>query len=314
MRRALIDDFASVPGVEVVTTLDARLSVKAPPGVVVRLVFDRGENSFADLASEADFVLAVAPETGGILLRLAKLLEEIGVVSLGSNPFAVALTGHKMMTYKHFSTRNISTPPTRLIDTRAGAPSLEWDGPSVVKPVDGAGSVDTFRWKPGDPWPPEVRDRGSMIIQPYLEGMPMSASFLVDHQGVATPLAHGIQKITLDANRIRYEGGSLLAYRIDLTEISRALDIIPGLRGFVGVDFLWSENAFSLLEINPRPTTSVVGLTRLWPPGTIAGAWLEGATRGLEGTEWPERLRASRVWEPVSFNADGSINTQEDDR
>ena len=56
----------------------------------------------------------------------------------------------------------------------------------------------------------------------------------------------------------------------------RVVESIPGLRGFVGVDFLWDEarRQATVLEINPRPTTSCVGLTRLLPPGQLADAWL----------------------------------------
>ena len=42
----------------------------------------------------------------------------------------------------------------------------------------------------------------------------------------------------------------------------RALRLVPGLRGFVGVDLILDEQApgVSVVEINPRLTTSYVGL------------------------------------------------------
>jgi hypothetical protein len=65
-----------------------------------------------------------------------------------------------------------------------------------------------------------------------------------------------------------------------------------------------------VLEINPRPTTSYVGLSRLGPPGTIAGAWLAAMTTGLDGTGWPDRLRGLPEHPPIDFEADGSIRTE----
>ena len=58
--------------------------------------------------------------------------------------------------------------------------------------------------------------------------------------------------------------------------LRRAVASIPGLRGFVGVDFLWNPARCEavVLEINPRPTTSFVGLSRLLPAGWLARAWL----------------------------------------
>ena len=56
-----------------------------------------------------------------------------------------------------------------------------------------------------------------------------------------------------------------------------AVRSVAGLRGFVGVDFVRDETTgeTTVIEINPRPTTSYVGLARLCPAGAIAGAWLD---------------------------------------
>ncbi len=61
-----------------------------------------------------------------------------------------------------------------------------------------------------------------------------------------------------------------------LPQLKPAVDAITGLRGFVGVDFIWNadERHATILEINPRPTTSYVGLSRLAPSrlaGTVRG-------------------------------------------
>ena len=63
---------------------------------------------------------------------------------------------------------------------------------------------------------------------------------------------------------------------MDEAPLRAAVESIPGLRGFVGVDFIWDEGRrrATVLEINPRPTTSIVGLTRILPPGRLASAWI----------------------------------------
>ncbi len=63
-----------------------------------------------------------------------------------------------------------------------------------------------------------------------------------------------------------------------------------------------------MIEINPRVTTSIVGLVRLAPPGTIARAWL---TCLLEpgGDDLGPDFAAIRSAPPVRFQADGTIRS-----
>jgi hypothetical protein len=81
------------------------------------------------------------------------------------------------------------------------------------------------------------------------------------------------------------------------------------------VDFLRAEgcHAAVVLEINPRPTTSVVGLCRLLPPGRLARAWLSSCDASGFGPAAPGGLAASlRCGASASFDVCGrvSINVQ----
>ena len=74
-----------------------------------------------------------------------------------------------------------------------------------------------------------------------------------------------------------------------------AVEAVEGLAGFVGVDFIWDEQSrhATILEINPRPTTSVVGLCRLLPRGP-SGA---GMARGVPPVSRDESCsKALPVW------------------
>ncbi len=105
----------------------------------------------------------------------------------------------------------------------------------------------------------------------------MSASFLVGHGGRSWPIGVATQRMAIRDGRFEYRGGTLPApCRDALPQLKPAVDAIAGLRGFVGVDFIWNaeERHATILEINPRPTTSYVGLSRLVPPGLLAWAWL----------------------------------------
>ena len=309
MRRAIVHDFAAVAGVRVVATLDARLPREVGLRANVRLVVDREGRSWESIAAEADYTAPIAPETDGILADLARSIERLGGRSLGSDPQAIELTADKARLAAHFEANGIPTPPTQLVDPSQGLPT-DRDGPMIVKPVDGAGSLDTFIIRDPARPPARLRDLRKAIVQPYLSGVPGGASYLVDRDGRAWLVAVGRQRIGVDPEgRVHYRGGTIGGPAgVDLTAVERAVTSVPGLRGFVGVDFLDDPRAgVTVLEINPRPTTSYVGLLRLLGPGTVAGAWLAAVEGGLEGTGWPDRLRIPDDAPPVSFDAEGGM-------
>ena len=75
MRRAIATDFARVPGVRVIVTLDDRWTDDPGPWTVVRVGPGREESIFADLASQAQGTVLIAPETSGILAARAPAIE-----------------------------------------------------------------------------------------------------------------------------------------------------------------------------------------------------------------------------------------------
>src|SRR5205823_3360911 len=78
-------------------------------------------------------------------------------------------------------------------------------------------------------------------------------------------LAPAAQHVSNDG-RFRYLGGTIplpagLAERA-IRVAQQTIDCVPGLRGYVGVDIVLGETDW-LIEINPRLTTSYVGLRAL---------------------------------------------------
>jgi predicted ATP-grasp superfamily ATP-dependent carboligase len=315
MRRAIARDFASVPGVNVVMMLDSRLSREEIPGVKVRMVGEGETNVLEAVSIECDYALLIAPETDNILANLTDNVLRVGCCSLGSKARAIRMTGDKARLAHHFYGEDIPSPKTWMIGSSRSELPDEWEGLIVFKPRMGAGSVDTVIVH--DRKPPEwVTMLNMAIAQPYLPGQPMSASFIVDSAGRATLLGVGRQRIEIDGDgKISYQGGTILMGITDCPKgVERAINSvndylgINGLRGFVGVDYLDDpDRGITVLEINPRPTTSYVGLSTLLGPGLIAGAWLDAMLGPLDSTDWPARLKAARQGHDVSFHADGSI-------
>ncbi len=281
MLSAVLDDFRRIPGVEAVTLSGG----------------DR-RAAFAELASRADYTLLIAPEFEGILAERCRWVEEAGGRLLGPARATVELTGDKLRLAEHLRAAGVATPACCPLS--ASTIPL----PAICKPRHGAGSQATFLIRAGDDLPACVARaaaegwRGELLVQPYVTGVPVSVAFLIGRKA-CWPLVPARQHLSNDG-RFRYRGGQVplpgdLGRRaVELAR--RALEQIPGLFGFVGVDLVVGE-VDQVIEINPRLTTSYVGLrpSRNQPRGG-------DAPRGGGGRN-AAPLRAGEVW----FTAEGRL-------
>jgi predicted ATP-grasp superfamily ATP-dependent carboligase len=261
---------------------------------------------FVDLAGSADGTLVIAPETGQVLLRHARHVEQAGGRLLGSSSEAIALTSDKALLGAKWQRQGVPTPATA---PRTGqGQSMRY--PAVLKPRDGAGSTATFLVRRPEELPACVEQARAeerpddFVVQDFVPGQPASVALLMGPAG-SVPLVPAVQHLSSDG-RLRYEGGSLplptaLAARA-VALASQAAAAVQGLRGYVGVDLVLGDapdgSQDYAIEINPRLTTSYIGL-RMLAETNLAGAML----RVLRG-ETPA-LR----WRPqtVRFRADGSV-------
>ena len=224
MRDALIEDLRAIPNLELVE-------------------------------ADADIAFVIAPETDGILEERVTHFRRSGPV-LASTAGALSLTRDKWNLHQHWVRHGVPTPSTEL----AQHVSVVMRS-SVLKPRDGAGSCDTFFLCEGERIPePQRTDR--FLVQSYAQGQAASIAFLIGREQT-TPLLPGFQNLSNDG-RFQYQGGSLplptpLAERA-IALGRRAIDCVPGLLGYVGVDLVLGEGGDFAIEINPRLTTSYIGL------------------------------------------------------
>jgi predicted ATP-grasp superfamily ATP-dependent carboligase len=308
MWQALVHDFAEVPGVEVVTQLHPEFGpVPAWKNVHIHRSAG-GEDTFRTLARRADTCLVIAPEFDQLLATRCRWVLEAGSRLLGPAPEAVTLAADKLALSRHFRARGIPTPATVLAADFPGRADLTF--PVVSKPRFGAGSQATVLANS----PAELTACAAIlqaelpgqeaIVQPFVPGLPASVALLIGpHQQSA--LLPATQQLS-DDSRFRYRGGSLplppeLAARA--IELGRqATATIAELRGYVGVDLILGAAADGsedcVIEINPRLTTSYLGLRAL-ARTNLALAMLQIA----DGRD------AILSWQPgsVQFSAAGKI-------
>ncbi|MCS6850106.1 MAG: ATP-grasp domain-containing protein [Gemmataceae bacterium] len=307
MLSALLSDFEAVEGVGVVTLLtpgcrgDHAAWLAAHPGVDV---WPAETLALAEALRRVDAALIIAPETDGILEERCRLVEAAGRLLVGPEAAAVALTADKWAVARLWRAHGVPTPwPTVLADA-SGPPAF----PAVLKPRDGAGSIRTFLVHGSSDWASlavSLADSlGHMIFQPYVRGMPASVAFLVGVGG-RTPLLPAEQCLSADG-RFRYLGGRLplppnLAERA-IALASRAIACVSGLRGYVGVDLVLGAAADGsedvAIEINPRLTTSYVGLRQLAEANLAAALWAAGRGDRISPIAWRPGV--------VSFAANGT--------
>ncbi len=264
MLRALVDDLLDIPGTDVVVTRDARLTPMPPP--VHSITVGTPEDAWAvweDLTRSVEAVWPVAPETGGALERISRLVEVSGCRLFNSRADAVAIAASKAATAAALSAAGVPVVPIWRAGDMDGPPG---GGPWVVKPDDGAGCMETrllhdrdawARWRAGS-------ERAGFVVQPFVPGTPASLSMLC-RDGQAWLLTVNRQHVELSGSSFVYRGGIVGsgASSPDLHDLARRVAAaMPGLFGYVGVDFIATAQGSLVLEVNPRLTTSYVGVRR----------------------------------------------------
>ena len=223
----------------------------------------------------------MAPEGGGALQDLSALIEAAGVCLLGSLPSAVGVAADKWECYRRFAQAGLPTPQTVCVAPAVAAAAATRLGfPVVVKPRDGAGcagvclAVDEAQLETALQ-EPVLQRSARLLVQPYVEGCSASVSLIAAEGGSAV--------LSLNAQQLRpgipfvYHGGVAAVSHPRRAEAcrlaQRAVALVPGLQGYVGVDMVLGEETIWLMEINPRPTTSYVGLRRVLDLNMAAAIW-----------------------------------------
>jgi predicted ATP-grasp superfamily ATP-dependent carboligase len=271
---------------------------------------------FARYARQVDWTIIIAPETGGLLAERCRWIESAGARLLGCASTLVELLADKHRTVEHLAAKGVLTP--RGETWRFGEPAPALPCPVVVKPNDGAGSERTFL----------VEDRydfhrllanyeGPARIEEYASGVPCSVSFFCGPRGCC-PLQPCYQRIQFDRavhyefendpGKFKYVGGRL-PMRADLSTrairlASRAVQTLPSPFGYLGVDLVLGDcgdgSRDFVIEVNPRLTTSYVGL-RAAARSNLAQAMLAAAAGQQPALSFDAK--------PVEFDPDGAVRS-----
>jgi predicted ATP-grasp superfamily ATP-dependent carboligase len=281
MLTALLSDFRRWGRFRTLTTLDARLlNIALPADRVVRVDHVGYQDTLAALIAQSRLVLLVAPENDGMLSSLSRLCEQAGVPLLGSLSNGADIAGDKWGCHRILTDAGIPTPPTWHVNSEtAHRVAGEAGFPLVIKPIDGAGSEGVGLVKDPSSLAQAMqkaifKDR-CFLLQRYLDGRHFSVSLLVSHED-AVALSLNEQHIHIGTSFV-YQGGRILETSLQghpaAGTARRAVSLMPGLRGWVGVDMVQSGGKWYVIEINPRITTAYVGLRQAVAVNLAEAIW-----------------------------------------
>jgi len=281
MLTSLVSDF-KVAGHDLTTLLDSRLKTFNPPIDADNIVSVSSPSelnkNLVKLSEVADAVYVIAPESGQTLQKLVELVETSGGLSLNSQIGAIKKASNKMTIFEVLKKKRLMVPETVMISLDEDVEHIkhvikELGFPLVFKPVDGVGCCGLS----------VVKDRSHVvaaakkiakeslcehfIAQKLIQGISVSASVISTGEK-ALPITLNKQMVTLASpyEKSSYNGGFVpfdhVLEREALEAAQTAVESISGLRGYVGVDIVLTRSGPVVIEINPRLTTSYIGLRK----------------------------------------------------
>jgi len=265
MLRAIVTDLAEVA--ETVVAIDPRFSSLTDCGTeTVNIDLQQPLwGQWVAAAQQCDAALIVAPESDGVLAKAVAMLRAGGIdVIAGSGDF-LRVASDKLLTAKTLTTAGVAHPLYMALSDQRFRQELEQFDRFVVKPRDGCGTNQIQSFDSFDDARAELEQ--NLILQAWMPGRPVSIALVASgtRQTFLPAVGQNLGELTCE-----YAGGQGPldddAQRRATAIASRAIAAMPPtVRGFVGLDLVLGDRPSEdyVIEINPRLTTSYVGLRRM---------------------------------------------------
>jgi len=283
MLRCLTADLKAA-GHEVTVLLDARISTLNPPMATdcIIPVFRDGEveKFLASAAKINDAVYIIAPETGQTLESLVLFAGQMGSASLNCEAGAICRVADKTILHQTLRESGLCTPKTLVFDAGVdldivrSAIKSKLTYPLIFKPVDGVSCGGLSVVKEEEQIGTAIAKIMSetfgkrFVVQEFVKGEAVSVSLLcTDKESLAISLNKQNLQLAQPEATSSYVGGAVpfdhvLKYE-SFETAEKVAGSFSGLRGYVGVDLVIGENTIYVMDVNPRLTTSYIGLRRV---------------------------------------------------
>ena len=291
MLRTIIEDFKNL-GFHITTLLDSRikfLSLYMKADIIKSVELEEDYlQKYTTCVRNSDYCFVIAPEFSNVLYNLTKIVKKNNKKLLSIDLNGIKLGASKLETYRFFIENEINTPKSYSIPFNGNILDLDFilqkfdqiNSSIVIKPDDGVGSELIFYFEKKD----EIlhffessnkitNTNRKYILQEYIEGDPMSVSIIND-QPLGKLVENGPKILSINAQNLQitdptmdsaYLGGftpvdQFEQLKAQIENILKGVDL-SAFKGYFGIDFVKKvDNSLSFIEINPRLTTSYVGI------------------------------------------------------
>ena len=224
-------------------------------------------------ASKYDYCLFVAPEDDYIQFRITKILEDNKVKLFTSNSNASYICCSKILTYKKVNPKILKIPTitVNVDDYNINLIKDKINFTQVICKPDSYTSSNYIFHTTKDNIE-EIIDNyknnniKKMLIQEYIPGDAISISAIVNKTNINI-LSINSQIIRKNNGKLHYTGCvSPIKHPQEkkIKEISKKIiKSIPGLNGFIGIDFIINNKDIYFVEINSRITTPYIVLSKI---------------------------------------------------
>jgi len=282
MLTGLVSDFRAM-GHEVSTLLDSRVMKFNPPleATEVHPISSRTDlkESLQNLSRSVDGVYLTAPESSGILSKLIEAVVEVGGASLNCSIEGIERCSDKMLLYDTLKASGLPVPETVTVNGNESLGTVkrivkDMGFPLIFKPKDGVGCTGLSFVAENAHIEGAVKKVSKeslgkpFIVQKFVKGTPASVS-LISTGDRALPMSLNEQLLTLAPPNLdsSYLGGTVpLHHPVEKKALGIAkelLEALKGLRGYVGFDLVLTGEGPVIVEVNPRLTSSYVGLRKV---------------------------------------------------
>lgn len=337
MLRSVVGDFGNLD-FTISTLLDHRISFLSPL-LDADNIDSIGKNQdfikqFKKKVKSNEYCFIIAPEFSNILKNLTQIVykHDKQILSLGID--GIERCSSKFNTFQFFKSNNVSTPKTYLIpDTRAYPNKKKVqqlikkvEFPVILKPDDGVGAESIYYFDTQgklinflDDVSRHLDPKRKYVLQNYISGRDLSILILNSRNLVDS----GIQPLILSVNsqKIQIKGSEGNSeYFGGLVPVNNYQDVKKKVRsllhnvnfrdflGIFGIDFVYNNQAVNFIEINPRLTTSYIGLRYVLEENPIE--LLLQSTRGSLPLDKP-KISHHSIFKRVELDYNGETNHEE---